>query len=181
MISSDSWSAFFHTTLCGSCQPILLYWLYRFLSPTFILIYCFLSHTSTHWHCLLLLEDSGYIGSLPVNNCEKGKNREESERDFVDSVPGWMCPWLIEQVHYDVWRYSLILWFSEKAFWFSISTQNMQRPKLSLVEFQTCGHDLWRWLQIEYLFAVQCAISDLFYEVETFFSLFATMRLRTAA
>lgn len=63
---------------------IRLYLLYSFLSPTFILIHWF---SVSHSHTLALHSDSGCT-RLPVNNCEKGRNREETEIDFVDSVPG---------------------------------------------------------------------------------------------
>lgn len=48
--------------------------------------------TDRHWLIFFVFHKvSGCIGRLPGNNCEKGKNIEETERDSVDSAPKQIC------------------------------------------------------------------------------------------
>ncbi len=77
---------FFHTTL-------FLYWLYSILSPTFILIYCFFFVSHSYALALFIAIALGFWLHWQASSyyCEKGKNREKTERDFVDSVPWWIC------------------------------------------------------------------------------------------
>lgn len=84
------------------------------------------------------------------------------------------CPWQIEQVHYDVWCYSLIFCFSERPFSFPLILKTCKGQTLFGEIF---NHQHFWPLKMDpnwiYLHCSVCHFSILFYEVETIFFVFA--------